>query len=84
VQQRAIGVHRRGTVARQKLQRQERRAAGRGALVLEAAAQELQLLAEPELPDRAIGDGALTEVGAARGALELVVPLRAQGRELGL
>ncbi|HXV03758.1 MAG TPA: hypothetical protein VFP24_09320 [Gaiellaceae bacterium] len=76
MEERAVRVDRRGAVPREELQRQERGPAGGRALVLEPAPQELQLLAEAELPDRAVGDGALAEVLAARGALELVVPLR--------
>jgi hypothetical protein len=65
-------------LAREQLERDERRAATGGALVIEAAPQELRLLAEPELSDRAIRDGALAVVGRTRGGLELVLPLRAQ------
>ena len=83
MEQRAIGVDRGRAVARQQLKRQERRASRGGALVLESAAEELQLLAVAELADRAVGDGALAEVLAARGALELVLPLRPERRELG-
>jgi hypothetical protein len=53
----------------------ERRAAIARALVLEAAAQQLELLAEPELRDRAIRDAAHAIVGVPRRRLELVVPL---------
>jgi hypothetical protein len=84
MEERAIGVDRGGAVARKQLQRQERRASRSWALVLEAAAEELQLLAVAELADRAVGDGALAEVLAARGALELVLPLRPERRELAL
>jgi hypothetical protein len=74
VEQRAVGVDGRGPVPGQELEREERGAARRGALVLEAAAKELELLAVAELPDRAVGDGALAEVRAARRAFELVFP----------
>jgi len=50
----------------------------------EAAAEELQLLAEAELADGAIRDGPLLVVGAARLALDLVRPLRAHLGELAL
>jgi hypothetical protein len=82
VQKRAVGVDRGRSLAREQLQREQGRSAGRRALVFEPAAQELELLAEAELADRAIGDGALAEVGAARRALELVVPLGSERREL--
>src|SRR5207237_1384229 len=75
VQERPDRVHGAGAVPRKQLQRKERRPAGCRALVFEAATQELELLAEPELPDRAIGDGSLTVVRAASRGLELVVPL---------
>jgi hypothetical protein len=71
-------------VTRERLQRDQRRAATRGALVLEAAAKQLELLAEPELADRAVGDGALAVVGAAGLALDLVGPLLAQIGEVPL
>jgi hypothetical protein len=82
VQERAIGVHRRRAVPGKQLQRQQRRAAGSRALVLEPAAQELELLAVSKLADRAVGDGALAEIRAPRRAFELVVPLGAQRGEL--
>ena len=71
-------------VAREELERDQRRAAAGRALVVEPAAQELGLLTEPELPDRAVGDGALAVVGGAGRGLELVLPLRAQAGELAL
>ena len=49
-------------VARQPLEREQRRPAHGRALVLEPAPQQLDLLPEPELTDRAIGDRALAEV----------------------
>ena len=73
-----------GVVAREPLEREQRRAAHRGAVVLEPAPQELLLRAEPELADRAVGDRALAKVRSARRRLELVVPLRAQLRQLTL
>jgi len=84
VQQRPHGVDRRRPVAREELERDERRAAAGRALVLEPAAQQLQLLAVAELPDRPVRDGALPVVGAARGAFDLVRPLRPQVRQLPL
>src|SRR5262249_20679436 len=84
VQQRTHGVDVARVVAREQLERQQRRAAARGALVLEAAAQQLELRAEAELADRAVGDGALAVVLRARGEVELLAPLRAQVGELAL
>src|SRR5262249_19969776 len=52
VQQRANGVDDTGMLAREALEREQRRAAARRALVLEPAAEELRLLPEAELPDR--------------------------------
>src|SRR3954447_841916 len=65
-------------VARQLLEREQRRSTHRRAVVAEPAAQELDLRAEAELPDRAIRDRAFAEVGGTGARLELVVPLRAQ------
>jgi hypothetical protein len=84
VQQGPVRVHRRGPVAREQLERQERGAACGRAFVLEAAPQQLELLPIAELADRAVGDRPLAEVRAAGRTLELVVPLRAQGSELAL
>ena len=52
VQQRSERVHVAGVRSREALERDERRASRGGAVVLEAAAEELELLAEPELRDR--------------------------------
>jgi hypothetical protein len=71
-------------LARKELERDQRRAATRGALVLEPAPQELRLLPVAELPDRPVGDGALAVVGRTDGSLELVLPLRPQLGELAL
>jgi hypothetical protein len=84
VEQRAICVDRSRAVAREELEREECRAARRGALVLEPSPEELQLLAVPELPDRAVGDGAFAKIGAPRRPFDLVGPLGAQLRELAL
>ena len=84
VQQRADAVDRARMVARQELEREQRRAARGRALVVEPAPQQLLLRAPAELADRAERDGALAEVGAPRGRLELVAPLRAQIGELAL
>ncbi len=84
VERRANGVDRAGRVAGQELERDQRRAAARGALVVEPAGDQLRLLAEPELADRAIGDRPLAVVGAPRRALDLVLPLAAQIGQLAL
>ena len=76
VQKRSHAVHEPGMLPRQELERDERRPAARGALVLEPTAQELGLLAEAELPDRPVGDGALTVVGRPCRGFELVLPAR--------
>ena len=57
----------------------EPRAAGLSSC--EPAPQQLELLTEAELRDRAVGLGADPVVGIARRGLELVVPLLAQRRE---
>jgi hypothetical protein len=82
VQQRPNAVDRRRRIAREQLQRDERRAAARRALVVEPAPQQFDLLLEAELPDRTVGDRPLPEVAAAREPLDLVCPLRAQLGEL--
>jgi hypothetical protein len=71
-------------LARQELERDERRPAAGGALVLEAAAEQLELLPEPELADGSVGERADAVVGVSRVRLDLVVPLRAELRELAL
>src|SRR5438045_5795227 len=71
-------------VAREQLERQQRGAAHRGAVVVEAAPQQLRLRTEPKLTDCAERDRALAEVCCAGRSLEFVVPLRAQLRELAL
>ncbi len=54
VEQRAERVDVAGVVPREALERDERRSARGRALVLEAAAQQLELLPEPELRDRPV------------------------------
>ena len=71
-------------VAGEQLERDQRRTAAGRALVLEPAAQELGLLAEAELADRAVGDGSLAVVAGPRSTLELVLPARPQAGELPL
>jgi len=84
VEERAVGVDVARVIPREELEREERGAAARGAFVLEPAAEQLQLLAVPELPDRAVGDRPLAEVGAAGRAFDLVLPLRPVRGELSL
>ena len=68
----------------QQLERDQRGAAAGRARVVEAAPKQLELLPEPELTDRPVGDRPLAVVRSARRRLQLVVPLRAQLRELAL
>ena len=84
VEERAHVVDEPGMVTREELERDQRRAAARGALVLEPATQELRLLSVPELPDRPVRDGALAIIGRTDGSLELVLPFRPQLGELAL
>src|SRR5205085_8116285 len=62
---------------------QGRPAAGR-ALVLEPAAQQLRLLAKPELADRPVGSRALPVVLRACLQLQLVGPVAAKVRDFAL
>src|SRR4051794_13098324 len=71
-------------VARKQLERQERRAPAGGALVLQAAAEQLGLLAETELADRTVGDRPLAVVLRARSLLVVVRYLAPQVGELAL
>jgi hypothetical protein len=84
VERRPHRVDRAGSIARQQLQRDQRRAAAGWALVVEAAREQLDLLPEPELADRAVRDRPLAVVGAPRVALDLVVPLPPEIRECAL
>ena len=59
-------------------------AARRGALVLEPAPQQLELLAVAELCDRPVGLGADAIVAVAGRVLDLLVPLGAQRRQTPL
>ena len=68
-------------VAGEPFERDQRRAARGRALVLQPAPDELELLPEAELRDRAVGLGADAVVGVPRGVLELLVPLLPQRRE---
>ena len=76
VQQRTESVDVARVRSREPLERDERRAARGRALVLEPAAQELELLPEPELRDRPIGLRANAVVRVASRCLDLLVPLR--------
>jgi len=84
VEERAHVVDEPRMLAREELERDQRRAAAGGALVLEPAPQELRLLPVSELPDRPVCDGALAIVGRADRSFELVLPLRPQLGELAL
>ena len=69
---------------REELERDQRRSAAGWALILEPAPEELGLLPEAELPDRAVGDGPLPVVTRAGRGLQLVRPLRPEPRKLTL
>jgi hypothetical protein len=84
MEQRADGIDEARMVAREELERDQRRAPTGRAFVLEPAAKQLGLLPEPELPDRPVGDGALLVVVRPGRGLELVGPLSAQPRQLAL
>jgi hypothetical protein len=84
VQRRADGVDDAWVVAREQLEREQRRPTAGRAVVLEAAPQQLDFLAVAELADRAVRDCALAVVGRARGVLDFVLPLRAQARQATL
>ena len=71
-------------VAREQLERDQRRATTGRALVLETAAKQLGLLPEAELADRPIRDGTFAVVVRAGRGLQLVRPLRSQPRQLAL
>jgi len=84
MEERAHVVDQPWMLTREKLERDQRRAAAGGALVLEPAPQQLRLLPVPELPDRPVRNGALAIVRRADGSFELVLPLRPQRGELAL
>jgi hypothetical protein len=84
VEQRSNLVDEPRMFAREQLERDQRRAPASRALVLDPSPKELGLLAEAELADRAVGDGAFPVVVRARRSLELVGPLRPQPGELAL
>ena len=69
------------TVPREQLERDQRGAAARGALVLEPALQELELLPVAELPDRPVRHRPDPVVAVTRGAFDFVVPLAPQVRD---
>src|SRR5207249_3352211 len=62
----------------EQLEGEERRAAAGRTLIVEPAPQELGLLVEAKLPDRAIGDSALAVIAAPRRAFEVVRNLAAE------
>jgi hypothetical protein len=75
-------VDRSRALAREQLERDQRRAAAGRALVVEAAPEQLDLLTEAKLADGPVGDGALAVVGAPGRSLDLVLPLPPQVGEL--
>jgi hypothetical protein len=81
VEGRAHRVDRAGRVAGEQLERDQRGTAAGRALVVEPAREQLDLLAEAELAERAVGDRPLAVVGAASFRLDLVVPLPPQVRQ---
>jgi hypothetical protein len=84
VKERAVGVYVAWVVPREELEREERGAAARRALVLEAPPEQLELLAVAELSDRAVRQRAFAKIGAAGCAFDLVLPLRPVRGELSL
>ena len=84
MEQGAVGVDVTGVISREQLEREQRRSAAGGTLVLEPAPQELELLPVPELSDRPIRERALTEVSAPGRTLDLVLPLRPELGKLAL
>ena len=75
VEKRPHGVDGARPVAREQLQRDQRRPSARRALVLDPAAEQLDLLAEAKLADRAVRGRTLAIVGASHGGFQLVLPL---------
>jgi hypothetical protein len=84
VQQRPHGVDLAWSVTGEQLERKQGRAADRRALVFEPSSQEIRLLAEAELADRAVRGRPLPVVGRARRDLQLVSPFAAEVGELPL
>ena len=84
VEQRTHVVDQPGMLPGQELERDQRRTAAGRALVLEAAPEELGLLAEPELADGAVRDGTLAVVRSSSRGFELVLPARSQVGEVAL
>jgi hypothetical protein len=82
VQARADVVDEARMVAGEQLERDERRPATGRALVLEAPAEQLGLLAVAELTDRAVGNRPLTVVVRAGETFDLVLPTRSEPSEL--
>jgi len=84
VERRPHRIDRARRVPGQQLEGDQRRAAARRALVVEPACEQLDLLPEPELADRTVGDRPLAVVGAPRRRLDLVLPLPPVIRESSL
>jgi hypothetical protein len=84
VQHAANRVDGAGAVAREQLEGDQRGAAASRALVVEPAGDQLDLLAEPELADRPVGDRPLAVVRAPGRALDLVLPVAPEDGQLAL
>ena len=84
VQQRADVVDDAGMVAREQLEREQRRAAARPGSRPRARAAAARSSAEAKLADRAVGDRPLAKVGRRAPAPRARRPTRAQLRELAL
>jgi hypothetical protein len=82
VQARADVVDEARVVPGEELEGDERRAATGRALVLEASAEQLGLLAVAELTNRAIGDCPLAVVRRSSETFDLVLPPRSKSGEL--
>ena len=84
VEERAKRVDVAGMRSGEALERDERGAACRRALVLESATEQLELLAEAKLRDGPVRLSANAVVGVAGTRLDLLVPLGAKLRERAL
>ena len=84
VEQRPVRVDVAGMRPREPFERDQGRAAHGRAVVLEPAAEQLELLAEAELGDRPVGERAHPVVVAPARRLDLVGPFAAERGELAL
>lgn len=71
-------------VAREQLQRDQRRPAHRRALILKPTPKQFDLLPETELANAPIGSRADAVVGRTRSGLKLLIPLGTKRRKLTL